>query len=152
METQMELILKLVIMEKFFNYFCFVLLLLLTACQNEDNIGYLYGQWLLKNSHVNGENKQSGNIYFSFQGKVIWVKSVNADNHTYNDVFGNFKQKGDSLLINFVQKSELTTTTSLIEERCGFTDADNVRLLIKNLDSSELILSEGDNYWTFEKF
>ncbi len=139
-------------MAKFYKYFCFVLLFLLTACQNEGDIGSLYGQWKLTNSHVNGENKLFDNIYFSFQGKVVWVKSVNADNHTYNDVFGNFQHVGDSLLINFVQKSELTTTASLIEERCGFADADNVRVLIRNLDSSELILLDGDNYWNFEKY
>ncbi len=139
-------------MAKFFKYYSIVSLFLFAACQNEGDIGSLYGQWLLRNSYVNGENKLFDNIYFSFQGKVVWVKSVNADNHTYNDVFGNFQHVGDSLLINFVQKSEQTTTTSLIEERCGFVDADNVRLIIKNLDSSELILSDGDNYWKYEKF
>lgn len=139
-------------MGRFYKYFCLLSFFLLSACQNEGDIGYLYGQWSLKSSYINGENKKYDNIYFSFQGKVVWVKSVNATYHTYNDVFGNFDHVGDSILFSFVQKSESTTTTFLIKEKCGFSDADNVRLLIKNIDSSELILIDRDNYWYFEKY
>lgn len=139
-------------MAKYFNFFIFFFLLCFVSCQNEGDIGSLYGQWALKSSLINGQTKEHDNLYFSFQGKVVWAKSVNASNHTYNDVFGNFNQVGDSILMNFVQKSEYTTTKSLIEEKCGFSDADNVRVLIKELDSSKMILSDRDNYWIFEKF
>lgn len=141
-------------MARFFkySYILFFILLLFPACQNEGNIGDLYGQWALKKSSVNGVIKDHDQIYFSFQGKVVWAKNVNASNHTYDDVFGNFCQKGDSILINFVQKGDILTPASLIEEICGFSDAANVRLLIKNLNSSELILLDGDSYWCFDKF
>lgn len=139
-------------MARYFNFYILVLLLLFVSCQNEGDIGSLYGQWALKTSFVNGQSSEHDNLYFSFQGKVVWAKSVNASNHTYNDVFGRFDQVGDSIMMNFVQKSEYTTPRSLIEEKCGFSDADNVRVLIKELDSSKMILSDGDNHWLFEKF
>lgn len=128
-------------------FFC-----LLTSCQENGDISQLYGQWALKTSVINGENMEHDNLYFSFQGQVVWAKSVSTVNHTFNDVFGSFSHVGDSIVMNFVQKSELTTPQSLIEEKFGFSDADNVRVRIKKMDSRELVLSEGENIWVFEKF
>lgn len=140
-------------MARFFKYICMliVLLILSTACQNEGDIGDFYGQWALKKSCVNEEVKEHDNLYFSFQGKVVWAKRANAVGHTYSDVFGGFIHQGDSLFMYFIQQNEVTSPKALIEKEFGFADCENVRVQIRTLNASELFLVSGDNYWQFKK-
>lgn len=141
-------------MVRFYKMFCLSVLIsfLLTSCQNEGNIGDFYGQWALMSSTVDGQKKDFDNIYFSFQGKVVWAKRVNYENHGYKDVFGSFAQQGDSLFLKFIEQNIYITPKQLIEEECGFEDANNVRTLIRTIDQSNLILESGNNIWVFEKY
>lgn len=123
-----------------------------TACQNEGYIGDLYGQWSLKKSCIDKQVTEHDNLFFSFQGKVIWAKRVNYGSHTYGDVVGRFEHCGDSLFMNFIQQNEYTSPESLIEGDFGFKNCENVRLQVRTLDDSSLMLVSGDDYWQFEKY
>lgn len=130
--------------------FCF--LMLFPSCQNEGDIGDLYGQWSLKNACIDNVTKEYCNLFLSFQGKVVWAKRVNYGSHTYGDVVGSFEHRGDSLIMSFIQQNEYTSPESLIEEEFGFSDCENVRLLVKTLDSNSLVLMNDNDYWSFVKF
>lgn len=130
----------------------FCLLMLFPSCQNEGNIGDLYGQWSLKNACLDNATKEYSNLFLSFQGKVVWAKRVNYGSHTYGDVVGSFEHRGDSLIMSFIQQNEYTSPESLIEEEFGFSDCENVRLLVKKLDSNSLVLMNDNDYWSFVKF
>lgn len=133
--------------------FLFILMIaVFPACQNEGNIGDLYGQWSLKKASVDSKVSEHDNLFFSFQGKVVWAKRVNYGSHTYGDVVGRFENRGDSLIMHFVQQNEYTSPASLIEGDFGFKDFENVRLLIRNIDASTLVLVSGSDYWEFKKY
>ena len=145
---------KFLIMASYSKYiiFCLLIIAIFPACQNEGYIGDLYGQWALKKSSVDAKVKEHDGLFFSFQGKVVWAKRVNYGSHTYGDVVGSFEHRGDSLIMKFVQQNEYTSPSSLIEGEFGFKDYENVRLLIRNVDASSLLLVSGDDYWQFEKY
>lgn len=141
-------------MARFFKYSYILLfiLLLFPSCQNEGNIGDLYGQWVLKKSSVNGVTKDHDQIYFSFQGRVVWAKRVDITEHLYGDVFGSFVHKGDSLIMTFFQQNEYTSPESLIEEECRFDDVENIRLKIITLNGNTMSVVSRDDFWHFEKY
>lgn len=140
-------------MARFYKLFILlVFTMLLPSCQNEGDIGDFYGQWSLKTSTIDKNIKEYDNLFLSFQGKVVWAKRVNYGSHTYGDVVGRFEHRGDSLIMSFVQQNEYTSPESLIEEEFGFKDCENVRLLIKSIDASSLVLACGEDLWCFKKF
>ena len=138
-----------------FSKYSFILLFILfffPSCQNEGDIGDLYGQWRLSQSSVDDLVKQHVQIYFSFQGKVVWAKRVDIQENAYGDVFGSFVHQGDSLILSFSQQNEYTTPESLIRNECRFVDPENIRLKVVTLNESGLKVMSGDNYWQFEKY
>lgn len=126
-------------MAAFYKRYLLVLIALLSysACQENGEIGDLFGQWQWQ-PEANVSDAQQ--IYLSFQGKVALVKRVNADNHTYQDVFASYKHAGHQLSFQFASVKESRSDTLLIEQVLGFGPFADVCLCVVKLDAHELIL------------
>lgn len=117
-----------------------VTLLSCAACQENGEIGDLFGQWQWQPETNVGDAQQQ--IYLSFQGKVALVKRVNADNHTYQDVFASYQHTGHELSFQFASIKGSYNDTLLIEQSLGFCPFADVRLDVVRLDAHELILEQ----------
>lgn len=152
-------------MARFFNLtdvrstcFC-VLALCLTmgwsACQENGDIGDLYGQWKLISRSEGSEHEplaEGYGYYLSFQGKVVWAKVSYDEAHSYTDVFGNFQHEGNQLRMQFYQVVSGNSPEAIVSGRFGFEHPEDIRLEICTLDGDRLILSDGQRQWSFEHY
>jgi len=108
------------------------------SCQEGREAGDLLGQWRMTGSDTK---------YISFSGSITWIKNLNE-----TEVYGNFQHQGDSLFIQCFSKKGEATDTILIENTFGFGPFTNIRLKIDKLDDENLILSKGNQRWSFYKY
>jgi len=118
---------------------CFAALILsLGSCQEGGEAGNLLGQWRLSGTTPS---------YLSFSGSITSLRNGNG-----LQVFGNFQQHGDSLLIQCYSITGIPEDTIMVEQSFGFEPFNNIRLKIETLDSDKLIVSKAGKVWTFEKW
>lgn len=123
------------------------------SCQNGDNIGSLYGQWLLEEaSDVDGVSFAKEGMYLSFQDKVACVKQVNTVTHGYQDVYAAFQQKGDSLFFHFSSITHSVDDTTMVCRTFRFQSFTNTRLHIVTDSNTRLILEDKGTCWRFKKY
>lgn len=128
-------------MARFFKSFIFYFLFsvaLLTSCQEGREAGDFFGQWRLTGSDTQ---------YISFSGSIVWIKNLNQA-----EVYGNFQHRGDSLYIQCFSKHGIPADTILVEQTFGFRPFTDIRLKIDRLDDDNLILSAGNQHWSFYKY
>lgn len=129
-------------MERFFKYTLIVLLtstlFSLASCQEGSEAGDLLGQW-----RMSGSDKH----YVSFSGSVARIRIIDE-----GDVFGKFQHAGDSLFIQCVSIDGIPSDTIMVEERYGLGPFTDIRLKIETLDSDHLVLTKGQQLWSFYKY
>lgn len=91
-----------------------VMLLAAGSCQNDGNIGRLFGTWCLNYYSVNGERVETitvaeytipvDNITFSFQNNIVNVITVYDNYQTYYSSFGTWSEEGDVFTLDFTHK------------------------------------------------
>ena len=118
--------------------FHFSLLLFLASCQEGREAGDLLGQWRMA-----GSDKQ----YISFSGSITWIRSL-----PKGEVFGNFQHVGDSLFIQCYSIEGDIADTILVEDTYGFKPFNNIRVKVQSLTSDKLILTKGQQTWSFDKY
>lgn len=119
-----------------FSLFTFLFSLLVSSCQEGSEAGDLLGQWQMTDTH-----------YISFSGSVVWLKDTNGEN-----VFGNFQHQGDSLFIQCYSVEGSKADTITVEESFGFKPFNNIRVKIAALDNDELVITKGNQTWSFYKY
>lgn len=102
-------------MKKFRNIFLLSLaaafILAFTGCQNNGNIGRLFGTWRLDAYMVNGQSVDTiiverdtvsvNNVTFSFQSEVVNVSILLDKYLSAWSTFGTWSEEGDSFTFNF---------------------------------------------------
>lgn len=132
-------------------------LLLLTsavACQNDGDIGELYGQWQLTEVRSPQGTTKHTTCFFAFQSDVIFGRIL-TDHHYADTMEGVWKHTGDSLLLTFyVNDGNRETLERYLLHDFGMEgDPADQRFGIGRLDGSQMILHRnGDTFWTFRKF
>ena len=107
---------------------------MLSACQEGRDAGDLLGNWKM----AGADNK-----FIAFSGSVSVIRCIQ-QNTLQSQVYGNFQHRGDSLFIQCV---------SIEGERIDTLTVENdIRLKIDRLDDDNLILSAGNQHWSFYKY
>lgn len=98
-------------MKKIAIVFAAIVAIVLGGCQNNGDIGRLFGSWRLDQYLVNGEQVTEvsaygetvpvKNIVFSFQSSVIKITTNLDDYLSYYSAFGSWKEEGDQFTIDF---------------------------------------------------
>ena len=125
-------------MVRYCKIFILLSLVFLTACQEGGEAGDLFGQWRLRGSDTK---------FVSFSGSITWFKDLAACN-----VFGNFNHYGDSLAIEWHSIYGEPADTLAIEDTFGSQTFNGIRFKIVTLDSDRLVLSKGNQTWSFDKY
>jgi len=108
------------------------------SCQEGHEAGDLLGQWRLSGSDE---------CYLNFSGSVTLFRHVDG-----RQVFGNFQHVGDSIFMQCYSAEELPTDTILVEEEFGMKPFRDIRLRVEALSSGSLVLSKGQQTWSFTKY
>jgi len=81
-----------------------IVLSVLGACQNNGDIGYLYGTWRIEAYTVDGEPQAvAESTSVSFQSDIIMVQQVIDAEMTYANYFGRWSESGDVMTVDFAQ-------------------------------------------------
>lgn len=129
-------------------------LMLLTSCQNDGEIGTLYGQWQLTTAQLETTTiTQPTQAYFAFQNNVIFGRVI-TDDHYADFIQGVWVNTGDSLLLSFyTDDNNADIVTNYLTHRYLMTDDPrNLRFGLQCLDNDRLTLTQGNNRWTFRRF
>lgn len=136
-------------------YYSLLLALLccLSACQNGEDMGELYGMWRLETIHTQQKDVHPTDLYLCFQSNVVEAKEVNDRSHGYVDLFGTVHQEADVLTMSFVEiNPSVVTCQYLLGKRFCFPEQDPLVLTIRQLDGTTLTLRDGDMEWQFVKY
>ncbi len=127
-------------MARFFKHLLpfYLLTPLLLSCQEGGEAGDLFGQWRLSGSDTH---------YVSFSGSVTLFRCLDK-----GQVYGNFQHVGDSLFIQCFSVEGERRDTTIIEEAFGWKPMNNIRLKITTLDGDRLVVSSGQQMWSFCKY
>ena len=127
-------------MARFFKYFLLLTssIFLLASCQEGHEAGDFLGQWRM--DHTDSK-------YISFSGSIVWVKDLKNCN-----VYGNFQHVGDSLFIQCYSEKAEKADTIMVEESFGFKPFNNIRVKIVALDNDQLVITKGNQTWSFHKY
>lgn len=117
---------------------CLMVVGIFSSCQEGGEAGDFWGQWRLDGSDTK---------YISFSGHLTLLRSINE-----GEVFGKFQQTGDSLFIQCHSILGATSDTTLVENTFGFKPFTNIRLKIETFTSDRLVLSKGQQTWSFYKY
>lgn len=92
--------------------FITVIFMTLAGCQNNGDIGRLFGTWALSEYTVNGEKIEEleisrelivplSHITFSFQSEVVGIATILDNYNSYDTRFGTWEEDGDTFTFNF---------------------------------------------------
>lgn len=115
-------------------------LLLLSGCSKgfDDR---LRGKWQLREYIKGTESTEVNQVFYNFSKQVLLIQNKGSE------TFGQFFQKGDSLIM------ELPDHDQVPEAFTQFGWESTVeRVAIRKLSRSKLELSRGDKYWILRKF
>lgn len=87
---------------------CLLLMLLTGACQNNGDIGYLYGTWRIESMTLNGEPQPelAAQTLISFQSDIIEVQRIIDSDGTYANYFGTWSEEGDKMTVDFTHHAD----------------------------------------------
>lgn len=149
------LISRLPIMARYFRLFLlFLVSSLLTACQNGEDMGQLYGLWRLESIQTEQQELlHPTDLYLSFQSEVVEAKEVSEASHGYVCLFGAAQHDVDHLTMHFTElDTTIVTCRYLLERRFHFPAQDPLILQIHELNGTTLTLREGQSEWRFIKY
>lgn len=154
MEIVQPLISSLPIMARYFRLFLLILVSsLLSACQNGEDMGRLYGMWQLESIQIaQEETLHPSNLFLSFQSEVVEAKEVSQASHGYVSLFGTAHHEGDALTMHFTEvDTTVVTCDYLLGQRFRFPEQDPLILQVRVLNGSHLTLHDGEREWRFIK-
>lgn len=135
-----------------FCWFC----LLNTSCQENGDIGELYGQWQLVSFQHNSEVQHPVNAFLAFQNDCVFARITGTDYHFTYQLTGGFIHEGKMLRLSFYideNKEGAEVIHQYMSTLFGFPLPHNDILFeIEQIDSSKLILINGDNQWHFRSY
>lgn len=155
MEIVQPLISSLPIMARYFRLFLLILVSsLLSACQNGEDMGRLYGLWRLESIQTEQQELlHPTDLYLSFQSEVVEAKEVSEGSHGYVCLFGTARHDDDHLTMHFTElDTTIVTRRYLLEQRFHFPAQDPLILQISKLNGTTLTLQEGQSEWRFVKY
>ncbi|MBQ2210762.1 MAG: hypothetical protein II404_12495 [Prevotella sp.] len=117
---------------------CLIVVSVFSSCQEGGEAGDFWGQWRLDGSDTK---------YINFSGHLTLFRSINE-----GEVFGKFQHTGDSLFIQCYSIWGAPSDTTLVENTFGFKPFTNIRLKIETFTSDRLVLSKGQQTWSFYKY
>lgn len=92
-------------------YLSLILMLGLGSCQNNGNIGSLFGTWRIdyysvdgvevKEIDIPGEPLPLSHVMFSFQNNIVQVATVLDDYKNYSIVFGTWEENDGNMILDF---------------------------------------------------
>lgn len=143
-------------MKKYTLYILISLLaVVLSSCQNNGDIGYLYGVWGLDSYTVDGQelhDKYIDNTTFSFQSDIVEVVSQYDDYMSAYMSYGTWEWgSGDTLMFNFMHHDDTGIYESQYQAPAwiGFTSGELMMMQVNGLSGSRMTLSwqhEGKSY------
>lgn len=73
------------------------------GCQNNGDIGYLFGTWRVDSFTADGTERPeaAARTLISFQNDIIMVQELLDDHGTYENHFGTWSEDGDMLTLDF---------------------------------------------------
>ncbi len=81
----------------------------MSACYNDGDIGNLYGFWRIESYTIDGEDAMTEmveNTIFSFQNDIVQVKWPVDDYLTYNYTTGTWTREGNEMSLNFTHHDD----------------------------------------------
>lgn len=78
------------------------------GCQNNGDIGYLFGTWRIDSLTADGEEQPEAaeQTLISFQNDIIMVQQITDDDGSYTNYFGTWAEDGDRMTINFTHHQD----------------------------------------------
>lgn len=130
------------------------LLLSLSSCQNDGDIGDLYGQWQLTDITTADTLVSPRDLYIAFQSQVFFAYITGTDAHYSGKLKGTWQQQNDSLYLSFYSTEEqIETDTWYIQHHfCFDGNPKDLRFGLR-LSSSSMVLTNGkQSQWKFRKY
>lgn len=145
-------------MKNIINFIAFLLatFTLMTSCQENGNIGDLYGQWQITSIQKGSEIQHPNQVYLAFQNDCIFARIIETDYHFTYQIKGGFKHEGDNLNVSFFIDEEADGANIMhqyLSELFGFPLPHNdIHFEIRQLDAAKLILSNGTDIWQLRSY
>lgn len=78
------------------------------GCQNNGDIGYLFGTWRIDSFTSDGVERPeaAARTLISFQNDIIMVQELEDEHGTYTNHFGTWSEDGDKMTIDFTHSGE----------------------------------------------
>lgn len=127
---------------------------LLASCQNDGEIGTLYGQWQLAEVQQGTATiTEPAEVYFAFQNNVIFGR-INTDDHYADCIQGVWTNTGDSLLLSFyIDDNNASIVSNYLTQRYLMNgNPRDLRFGLECLNDRRMILTQGEKRWTFRRF
>ncbi len=132
-------------MKKLANIILLVFAICLSACQNNGDIGDLYGTWRLDSYAVDGV-EQAGfeveNTTFSFQNNVVYVVTLKDEHQSHYEQYGTWKDDGNTFTFNFTHSDNQTSAGEDVYAApswLGMTSAEPMVMDVEKRSSSDMV-------------
>lgn len=139
------------------SFICFCLFCFFgSSCQENGDIGDLYGQWQLTSIQHDLEIKSPTGAFLAFQNDCVFARITGMDAHFTYQITGGFSQDKGILKLSFYideEKEGAEVTHQYLSTIFGFPLPHNdIKFEIKQLDSSTLVLRNNDVIWQFRSY
>lgn len=145
-------------MKTIIRFLSFLALCLLTvvSCQENGEIGDLYGQWQLTSIEQDQHTTHPDQLYLAFQNDCVFARITGTDHHFTYQLTGGFLHTGNILLLNLFIDDETEGADvmhSYISNMFCFPEPhSDIRLQIEQLDDKNLVLSQGNTIWRLRSY
>ncbi|MGL5919793.1 MAG: lipocalin-like domain-containing protein [Bacteroidales bacterium] len=129
--------------------FVLILGLIIFSSCNKDNDTDLRAKWQLREVRVKNEVRQKyDSVFYNFDNYVFCFLKLVPNSFESFQTYGEFAQKGDSLIINM--KDDYYATPDILNIMEWHDRV--MRFQIRKLDNRSLELSDRDTLYVFRKF
>lgn len=96
----------------------------LSGCQNNGDIGYLFGTWRIDSFTSDGVDRpeDAKSTLISFQNDIVMVQHILDDEGSYVNYYGTWEETGDVMRINFMHREDYGQVP--VPEWLGWTDSE----------------------------
>jgi len=122
-------------------------ILLLTSC-SKDYDSTLRGKWQLRERVTPQESVVRDSLFYNFDNYVFCFQKLNTTSYGRVELFGEFAQIGDSLIIDI--KDDRFSSPYYLSVMEWYSPI--MRFQIEELSNKKLVLSDADTTYTFRKF
>ncbi|MGL5894777.1 MAG: lipocalin-like domain-containing protein [Bacteroidales bacterium] len=122
-------------------------ILLQTSC-SKDYDSTLRGKWQLRERVTPQESVVRDSLFYNFDNYVFCFQKLNTTSYGRVELFGEFAQIGDSLIIDI--KDDRFSSPYYLTVMEWYSPI--MRFQIEELSNKKLVLSDADTTYTFRKF